>query len=574
MVVEEKEEQKKVSLTKLILQAVPYVWSYSVVVSVLLCIPTIAFVKWVRATFSSFRFFMSMMQFKAFFHSWKAPLFCVFFVVLFVLFLFEFVAKFSFAENILEGRKIGFFGSFGIVLKEFGRWIKKLFRKKKNEEGGKEKRDSNGNKPRRDYLSLAETILAVPLTIFISFIFYIVLPTELIEVWENELPFGYHTPSFFEAIQTGFAGFYLTRTDTAVLAYRIVSGIVLVFGNFLVLLFVQMSVLVLIMVILHTFESYRETEMTEMARAEETAKEETEKEETEKTGKTVLKSGNRKRQIISSIALMAAVFLAGCLFGLLYEDLFNGYSTNIVAHRAGGAHASENSLDGIRYAIEQGVYASEVDIRRTRDGVYVINHDDSFERINGDETKISSLTWEEINTWIMPDTTGSKRIHRVYRLEEMLDAIRGREKLFIEFKGTAADERAVDDVMRMVGERGEVEEVVLISFYPEIIEYAEEHYPKVDTGVLLSGKLGEKYNYNCDMILLEQEWATFSNIVKIKGNKKEVGVWTVNGALLLDHFLKSKVDYIITDDVDLVEAVKMRQDSRTDMERMRDLVYE
>ncbi|MBR4580986.1 MAG: hypothetical protein IKO32_07110, partial [Lachnospiraceae bacterium] len=108
----------------------------------------------------------------------------------------------------------------------------------------------------------------------------------------------------------------------------------------------------------------------------------------------------------------------------------------------------------------------------------------------------------------------------------------------------------------------------------EIIEYAEEHYPKVDTGVLLSGKLGEKYSYNCDMILLEQEWATFSNILKIKGSKKEVGVWTVNGELLLDHFLKSKVDYIITDEVDLVEAVKMRQDSRTDMERMRDLVYE
>lgn len=569
MAIEEKEEQKKVSLTKLILQAVPYVWSYSVMAGVLLCIPAIAFMKWVRATFSSFRFFMNMMQFKAFFHSWKAPLFCVLFIILFILFLFEFAAKFSFAENILDGKNIGFFRSFGIVVTEFGKKVKNLFRKKKAAENEKKQKDPGGNKPKRDFISLAETILAVPLIIFISFIFYVALPLDLIEIWELKLPFRYHTPSFIEAIQTGFAGFYLTRTDAVVLVYRIISGVVLVFGNFLVLLAVQMSVVVLIMVVLHTFDS-----------GEEVKKSDNEGDEGEAGAETVTvkrietKAGIRKKQIIASFVLMVAVFLSSVLFGLFYEDLFNGYSTNIVAHRAGGAHASENSLDGIRYAIEQGCYASEVDIRRTRDGVYVINHDDSFERINGEETKISSLTWEEINTWIMPDTTGSKRIHRVYRLEEMLDAIRGREKLFIEFKGTAADERAVDDVMRMVGERGEVEEVVLISFYPEIIEYAEEHYPKVDTGVLLSGKLGEKYNYNCDMILLEQEWATFSNIVKIKGNKKEVGVWTVNGALLLDHFLKSKVDYIITDEVDLVEDVKMRQDSRTDMERMRDLVYE
>ena len=76
------------------------------------------------------------------------------------------------------------------------------------------------------------------------------------------------------------------------------------------------------------------------------------------------------------------------------------------------------------------------------------------------------------------------------------------------------------------------------------------------------------------MILLEQDWATYSDILRIKGNKKQIGVWTVNEAALLNHFLRSKVDYIITDEIDLVEDVKREQDNRTDMERMRDLLYD
>ena len=80
---------------------------------------------------------------------------------------------------------------------------------------------------------------------------------------------------------------------------------------------------------------------------------------------------------------MLVIFLVSCAFGLFYEDLFNGYTTQIVAHRTGGKKFSENSLDGIDYAVECGCYASEIDVRLTKDGVFVVNHDDTFERMNG-----------------------------------------------------------------------------------------------------------------------------------------------------------------------------------------------
>ena len=552
MGVKEKEEHRNSPVSKMILQALPDVWSYSVTVSFLLCLPCVAFVKWFRDTFSTFRFFMNAELLKAFFRSWKAPFFCVLTVLFLVLFVFEFLAKICFAKNFLNSHPIGFFGCMKEAVSAFFKSIKKLFRRRKNETEEKEPgKKAEKRAEKKDFFPFIQALIIAPLVFFISYIFFLYVPGLFMKFWDNNVPFGYHTPSLIEAIRSGFAGFYLTETDGEVLMYRVLAGIILLFGNFFIMTLVEMIVIYIILILMYVLKGSNVAEVRE-----------------------AVKGKSRKGYVILAAGIMLVIFLVSCAFGLFYEDLFNGYTTQIVAHRTGGKKFSENSLDGIDYAVECGCYASEIDVRLTKDGVFAVNHDDTFERMNGETTKIRNLTWEEIQNWLIPDTTGTNKVHRIYRLEDMLDAIKGREKLFIELKGATATEKCVDEIMKMVEERDEIEEVVLISFHPDAIEYAEEHYPAVDTGVLLFGKLDQKYNYNCDMILLEQDWATYSDILRIKGNKKQIGVWTVNEAALLNHFLRSKVDYIITDEIDLVEDVKREQDNRTDMERMRDLLYD
>ena len=580
MGVKEKEEHRNSPVSKMILQALPDVWSYSVTVSFFLCLPCVAFVKWLRDTFSTIRSFMNVELLKAFFRSWKAPFFCVLTVLFFVLFIFEFVAKFRFAKNFLNSHSIGFFGCMKEAVSAFFKSIKKLFRRRKNEteekaEEKKEEKKKSDSHGKKDFFPFIQAVIIAPLVFFISYIFLLYVPGLFMKFWDNNVPFGYHTPSLFEAIRSGFAGFYLTETDGEVLMYRVFAGTILLFGNFFIMTIIEMGVVYIILILMRVLKgsSTAETQANNDEIKEKTSegiKEKTKVQTKEKavTGKS------RKGYVILAAGIMLVIFLVSCAFGLFYEDLFNGYTTQIVAHRTGGKKFSENSLDGIDYAVECGCYASEIDVRLTKDGVFVVNHDDTFERMNGETTKIRNLTWEEIQNWLIPDTTGTNKVHRIYRLEDMLDAIKGREKLFIELKGATATEKCVDEIMKMVEERDEIEEVVLISFHPDAIEYAEEHYPAVDTGVLLFGKLDQKYNYNCDMILLEQDWATYSDILRIKGNKKQIGVWTVNDVALLNHFLRSKVDYIITDEIDLVEDVKREQDNRTDMERMRDLLYD
>ena len=98
MGVKEKEEHRNSPVSKMILQPLPDVWSYSVTVSFFLCLPCVAFVKWLRDTFSTIRSFMNVELLKAFFRSWKAPFFCVLTVLFFVLFVSEFVATHISAE--------------------------------------------------------------------------------------------------------------------------------------------------------------------------------------------------------------------------------------------------------------------------------------------------------------------------------------------------------------------------------------------------------------------------------------------------------------------------------------------
>jgi len=75
-------------------------------------------------------------------------------------------------------------------------------------------------------------------------------------------------------------------------------------------------------------------------------------------------------------------------------DQFFPLETNvrIIAHRAGGNEGRENTLSGLETAWNAGAYGSEIDIQRTKDGYYVLNHDGTFKRVAGDNRRPEEMT--------------------------------------------------------------------------------------------------------------------------------------------------------------------------------------
>ena len=269
-------------------------------------------------------------------------------------------------------------------------------------------------------------------------------------------------------------------------------------------------------------------------------------------------------------SLFFTAFLSFVL-SFLYAPLFaREQHTKLIAHRTGGYLAPENSVAGIVAAENAGAYGSETDVQRTSDGYYVINHDDNFKRLAGVNRTPQSMTFLEVRGLTLTDPHFPAEPYPVATLSDLLDACRGKEKLFIELKGVTADKKMADDVVRIVREKNMVSEVVIISLSYRVINYVETHYPEFDTGVLFFAGVGNLPKLNCDILLLEEESVSNARIAEAHAAGKQIGVWTVNDSNGLSRFLDSEVDYIITDDIRLAKETEQALLSRTPYEVFED----
>ncbi|MGW0934798.1 glycerophosphodiester phosphodiesterase [Streptomyces sp. NPDC002666] len=111
-------------------------------------------------------------------------------------------------------------------------------------------------------------------------------------------------------------------------------------------------------------------------------------------------------------------------------------SVTAVAHRGDPYRVRENTLLSIRSALERGADAVEVDVRVTRDGVPVLLHDATLERLWGHDVRLDRLTHQELAEL----TEGA-----VPTLREAL-LVAGAHRLMVDLPGSTAD-----SVRRTVG---------------------------------------------------------------------------------------------------------------------------
>ena len=273
---------------------------------------------------------------------------------------------------------------------------------------------------------------------------------------------------------------------------------------------------------------------------------------------------NPKYTAMFIVVWILAVCVASVLMTRQFDALFpQESSVRIIAHRGGGTEAPENTAAGIEKAWEIGAFGSEIDIQRTKDGYYILNHDGNFQRVAGDKRKPEDMTLEEIREL-------SVEGEPVATLEEALEATRGKGILFIELKGSTADRQMADDAVKVIKEKGMEDECVLIGMDYGLIDYIETTYPEMQTGYLTFASFGDTAKLNCDYLALEEESATAEVISEIHKQGKQVLVWTSNKRSAQKHFLCSKIDGLITDNAS--QAIELIQElsERSDLRRMGD----
>ena len=117
--------------------------------------------------------------------------------------------------------------------------------------------------------------------------------------------------------------------------------------------------------------------------------------------------------------------LGGAMSGVAGQPL------RLIAHRGGivdDGHA-ENSRGSAEAAIARGYWMLEVDVRATKDGEPVLQHDATLERFYGLKQRVEELTWKEFRA-LKAQPGGNGPLH----FDELCQLAQGKVRLMLDIK--------------------------------------------------------------------------------------------------------------------------------------------
>ncbi|WP_205739827.1 glycerophosphodiester phosphodiesterase [Georgenia sp. SYP-B2076] len=124
-----------------------------------------------------------------------------------------------------------------------------------------------------------------------------------------------------------------------------------------------------------------------------------------------------------------------------------------LAHRGGGAEAPENSRAAVEHTIGLGLGYLETDVRATSDGVVVLSHDATVDRVTDGTGPVAGMTWDRLSR--LRDRGGQPLL----RLDELLADYPG-----LRVNIDAKEDAVALPLVRTLRRVGAAERVALASF--------------------------------------------------------------------------------------------------------------
>jgi len=187
--------------------------------------------------------------------------------------------------------------------------------------------------------------------------------------------------------------------------------------------------------------------------------------------------------------LLAAVLAGASAYLFLYEPPYGGTlvatppRTLVFAHRGFGELGPDNSLFAVERALAAGMDGVDVDGQMTRDGVLVIFHDLSVDRLTSGSGVVRGKTAAEMLALDLgPKYHSPVRGAFVRTFEDFVRTVKGHGTLMVELKvpGAAAsgiEEQAVGIIQKYAAH----DSVVLSSFNPLVLYRVKRIDPRVRT---------------------------------------------------------------------------------------------
>ena len=220
-----------------------------------------------------------------------------------------------------------------------------------------------------------------------------------------------------------------------------------------------------------------------------------------------------------------------------------------VGHRGAKAYEPENTIRSFMKALELGVNAVELDVRRTKDGEIVVIHDAEVDRTTNGKGLVSELTLGEIKQ------LSTDKGEKIPTLEEALNFLDRKVKILIEIKEVGIEEKVLDIVRR----KGLEDNVIIISFHEETLRKIRELSDKVETGLIYvkhKDPIGAALSLKAQYLLPLYRFIHSAFIKKAHERGLRIIAWTINTVEEAQEYVNKGVDGIASDKPDILRMIK------------------
>lgn len=203
-----------------------------------------------------------------------------------------------------------------------------------------------------------------------------------------------------------------------------------------------------------------------------------------------------------------------------------------VTHRGVAGSAPENTLIGIKKALDGGARFIEVDLRRSADGALVLMHDATVNRTTNGSGAIDELTLEQLGRLDAGSHFSSEFAGEgVPTLDATLELISPSDAvLVIEVKSPASYPGIEEDLAGLIRRHAAADQVIIVSFAHDWLRTFQSVMPEVRTGSLWFWALRTPSFPPRDIV--DVHWSNIlvdpTLVRRLKKAGFEVWVWTVD----------------------------------------------
>lgn len=241
-----------------------------------------------------------------------------------------------------------------------------------------------------------------------------------------------------------------------------------------------------------------------------------------------------------------------------YVNLFlsdNNYKQVIIAHRGYVKNAVENSIEALKEAKKYGADYVEFDIIMTKDKKFIVLHDYNLNRLAGINKQVKDMNYDELVSLSLKQNGFISKIPSLK--EYVLEAQKLGIDLIFELKPHGYEGKDYIDLFIKELESLNIQENYrYMSIDYDVIKQLETKKPELKTGFVIPVLFGTLNYQDFDFYAIED--FSYQDIFSYQTNavNKEIYIWTVNDSIIMEKYLNSAVNGIISDEIEELSTLK------------------